>query len=78
MDALKKYFPHALKANDVKALIIALIIYAVIGFVGGIILGFLSIIPILGIIFRVIGWLVEVYTIVGIILAILVFLKIVK
>ena len=32
MDQLKKFFPHAFKALDVKALIIAIIIYIVIGF----------------------------------------------
>lgn len=77
MSALKKYFPHAFKANDIMALIIALVIYAVIGAVGGLILGFLAILPILGIIFSIIGWLVEVYVFVGIVLSILVFLKIV-
>lgn len=78
MDMLKKYFPHAFKATDVKAFIIALIIYAVIAFVGGLILGLLSAIPVLGFIFSIIGWLLEIYITVGVILAILVFVKVVK
>ena len=32
MDMVKKYFPQAFKAVDVKSLIIALLIYAVIAF----------------------------------------------
>lgn len=77
MSTLKKYFPHAFKANDIKSLIIALVIYALISFVGGLVLGLLDGIPVLGIIFSVLGWLVEVYAVVGIVLAILAFLKIV-
>ena len=48
MDMVKKYFPQAFKANDVKSLIIALLIYAVIAFVGGLVIGLLGIIPIIG------------------------------
>lgn len=77
-DPIKKYFPHAFKANDVKYLVIGLVVYALIAFVAGLVLGLLGIIPILGFIFRVIGWLVEVYCIAGIILSILVFLKVVQ
>lgn len=78
LDVIKKYFPHAFRVNDVKSLVINLIIYALIAFVAGIVLGLLSIIPILGFIFGVIGWLTELYCTAGVILAILVFLKIVQ
>lgn len=78
MDMVKKYFPQAFKANDVKSLIIALLIYAVLAVVGGFVIGLLGIIPIIGFIAGVLGWLLEIYCTIGIILAILVFLKIVK
>lgn len=78
MDAIKKYFPQAFSAKDVKSLIIALVIYAVIAFVGGLVLGLLGIIPIIGFIASVLGWVLRLYCAVGIILAILVFLKIVQ
>ena len=78
MDTVKKLFPQAFKANDVKSLVIALLVYAVIAFVGGLILGILGIIPVIGFIAGVIGWVLEIYCTVGIILAILVFLKVVK
>lgn len=78
MDMVKKYFPQAFKANDVKSLIIALLIYTVIAFVGGLVIGLLGIIPIIGFIAGVLGWLLEIYCTIGIILAILVFLKVVK
>lgn len=78
LDAIKKYFPQAFAAVDVKALIISLVIYAVIACVAGLVLGILSIIPILGFIFRVISWLIELYCVAGIILAILVFIKVIQ
>ena len=78
MDMVKKYFPQAFKANDVKSLIIALLIYAVLAVVGGFVIGLLGIIPIIGFIAGILGWLLEIYCTNGVILAILVFLKIVK
>ena len=74
MDQLKKIFPHAFKAQDVKSLIIAIIIYIIIGFVGGIVIG----LPIIRILAGILGALLEIYTVGGIVLAILSFLKIVK
>ena len=45
MDALKKFFPHAFKAIDVKAFIISLIIYVLIDVVCGFVIGLLALIP---------------------------------
>lgn len=78
LNVIKPYFPQAFKANDVKSLIIALVVYALIACIGGFVLGLLTIIPILGFIFRVVSWLVEIYCAAGVILSLLVFLKIVK
>ena len=78
MDFLKKFFPWSFKANDVKALVIAIVIYIVIGFVGGLVIGLLGAIPFIGWLFRIVGALLDVYTLVGIILAVLVFAKVLK
>lgn len=78
MDMIKKLFPQAMEANDVKGLIIAILIYAVVNFVGGLALGLLDAIPLVGFVFGIIGWALSIYCAVGIIVAILVFLKIVK
>ena len=78
MDQLKKFFPWSFKALDVKALVIAIIIYIVIGFIGGLIIGLLSAIPLIGWLFSIVGALLEIYTLAGIILAILVFAKVLK
>lgn len=75
---LRTYFPQAFASRDVRSLVVTLITYAIFSFIAGIVLGLLSGIPILGIIFSVIGWMVELYCVVGIVLAILVFLKVVR
>ena len=78
LNALKPYFPHAFKANSVKALIIGLLVYAVIAFVVGLVASLLGWIPVVGWLLRIVAWLVDIYAIVGVILAILVFLKVVQ
>lgn len=78
MDILKKYFPHAFKATELTAFIITLIIYVLIDVVCGFVIGLLAKIPVLGIIFGLLGSLVGLYALVGVILAILVFVKVLK
>ena len=78
MDMIKKFFPQAMQASDVKGLIIAILIYAVVNLVGGIVLGLLDAIPLVGFVFGIVGWLLSIYCAVGIIVSILVFLKVVK
>lgn len=78
LNVIKPYFPQAFKADDVKSLVIALVLYAVVACVIGWVLGLLSWIPIIGFIFGVVRWVINLYCAVGIILALLVFLKVVK
>ena len=78
MDMLKKFFPAAFKATEVKAFIISLIIYTLIDVVCGFVIGLLAKIPLIGIIFSLVGSLVGLYALVGVILSILVFVKVVK
>ncbi len=78
MEVLKKYFPHAFKAADTNSFIVSLIVYAVIGIIGGVIIGLLKALPIVGIIFSIVGAALELYTLIGVVLSILVFVKVVK
>lgn len=78
MDMIKKFFPQAMQAKDIKGLLIAILIYVIVNFVGGFVLGLLSKIPLLGFVFGLVGWVLSIYCAVGIIVAILVFFKIVK
>jgi len=78
MDILKKFFPHAFKATELKAFIISLVVYVLIDVVCGFVIGLLAKIPVLGIIFGLLGSLVGLYALVGVVLSILVFVKVLK
>ena len=78
MDALKKIYPSAFKAKAFGNLLVAIVIYVLIDFVCGLVIGFLSNIPLLGMILSIVGSVVGIYALVGIILSILVFIKVLK
>lgn len=78
MDTLKKLFPFSFKASEVKELIIAIVVYAVIDILCGLVIGLLSKIPLIGILFSLVGSVIGLYALVGIILAILYFAKVIK
>lgn len=78
MDILKKWFPWSFRANDVKSLIISILIYIVIGIVGGLIISLLIWVPLVGWLLGLVGGLLDLYTLVGIILAILEFAGVLK
>ena len=78
MELLKQFFPHAFKVNDVTSLVIMLVIYALIDLVCGLVIGFLSSIAIIGIIFSLLGAVIGLYALVGIILSVLVFAKVIQ
>ena len=75
---LKNLFPRAYKSKDLGAFIVSLIIYALIDIVCGAVIGLLAKLPIIGLIFSLLGSLVGLYALVGIILSILVFVKVLK
>ena len=78
MDMIKKLWPWALKAKDVKSLVITIVICIVADFVCGLVLGLLGAIPLIGIIFKLVGWVVGIYFLVAIVLAVLNFLGVLK
>lgn len=79
MDMLKKFFPYSFQAKkDIAALVINIIVYVVVGAVAGFVIGILDGIPVLGIIFGLIGSLVGLYTLAGIVLSVLDYLKVLK
>ena len=78
MDLLKKYWPHAFNASDEKTSIITLVVYLVVALILVPVIGFLGGIPVVGIIFKVIAFLVELYCAIGIVLVILNLFKVLK
>lgn len=77
MAQLKKFFPFSFGIADVTKLVINIIIYIVIAAVGGLILALLSSIPIVGWLFSILGGLIDLYAFIGIVLAVLSYLKVV-
>lgn len=78
MDTIKKFWPHAFKAVDVKSLIITILLYIVADVICGAVIGLLGKIPLLGILFSLVGAVLGIYFFVGIVFALLSFFKILK
>ena len=80
MDMLKTLWPTPfnIERKNLSSFLIQLIIFIVVCAVVGVLIGVLSAIPIIGIIFWIVGSLLEIYSLVGIVLCVLVFLDVVK
>lgn len=78
MDILKMIFPFSFKAKDSNGLVVAILIYVVIAVIGAILLGLLSKIPFVGIVFGVLGGVVDLYAVAGIVFAVLDYFKVLK
>lgn len=72
MDMLKKFFPYSFGAKDVAGLVIKIVVYLVVSAVLGFVI---SLIPLVG---GLVASLIGVYSTVGIVLAVLDYLKILK
>ena len=80
MYLLKALWPTAykIKEKDVRSFIVQLVIFGVFCIVVGFLIGLLAKIPIIGIVFSLVGALFELYSLVGIALCILNFLGVIK
>lgn len=78
MDILKKLFHFSFRATDLSNLIVSLLVYIVIDIVCGVVIGLLAKLPLIGWLFGLVGSLVGLYATAGIIVAILVFFKVLK
>ena len=72
---LKPYFPVSFRVKDVTEFVIALAMYVIAGSICALIIGLLAKIPFIGFLFGIVGALAGLYVLIGIILTILVFLK---
>ncbi len=80
MDFLKKIWPYAfqVKKGDWKNFLIHLLILIVVCVVASLVLGLLGNLPVIGFIAGILGWLIDVYCTVDIILALLKVLDVIK
>ena len=59
MDILKTYFPYSFKdKKDITALIVDIIIYVVLGLIAGLVFGLLAKIPVIGILFDIVSYII--------------------
>ena len=88
MEILKKFWPYSFKVEkkNVSSLVVNLIVWVVGAFIAGVILwlataltGWIPVVgALIGIIVGIIGSAVELYSLIGIVLAILVFVDVLK
>ena len=76
MDLIKKVWPtpFKIKEKDVPSFVIQLVIFVVICALFGWLISLLAGIPVIGILFSIVGFVVEIYGLVGIVLCVLKFL----
>ena len=79
MDLLKKFWPtpFKIKKGNLASFLIQLIIFLVIVAVFGWLVGLLAHLPVVGLIFGLVGSLVGIYNIVGVVLCILRFIGVI-
>lgn len=79
MDMLKKIFPLSFSfADTVVNLVVGIVIYLLGAALISVVLGLLAMIPVLGIVFSVVNWLVGIYAFAGVVIQVLVYLKLLK
>lgn len=78
MDLVKKYFPTSLKADNLTGLLVAILFYVIVNFIGGLVFGLLAKLPLVGFIASFAGWALGIYCAIGAIAAILLFFGIIK
>lgn len=80
MDMVKKIFPFSFnfKEKDVNGLVVSILIYIVGMILSGVAMWLLGMIPIVNIVTGIIGWIIEVYLFVGIVLSVLNFCNVIK
>lgn len=76
---LKKYFPFSFtEKKDVTAVVINVVLHIVASWIIGILLGILSLVPVVGWFTGIVGAIFEVYLFVGMVLSVLDYCKVLK
>ena len=79
MDTLIKFFPYSFKEKkDVAALIVNILAYIVVGFAVGVVGALLGLVPFVGFLITILVSAVDLYILIGIVLSVLDYLKVIK
>jgi len=78
MEFLKKVWPFSFETKDVTNLVVKAILYVLFLTVASILMGVLSNVPVVNVIFYVLGSLVDLYVLVGLVVLFLSYFKVLK
>ena len=78
MKLLKKIWPFSFETTSVSNLVLKTIVYIVVGIIFGILMGLLHNVPVLNVLFFIVGPLIDLYVLVGIILLLLSYFNVLK
>ncbi len=79
MDTLIKFFPYSFKEKkDVAALIVNILVHIVVGFAVGVVGALLGFIPFVGFLITILVSAVDLYILIGIVLSVLDYFKVIK
>lgn len=86
MDMLKKFFPYSFGAKDTNSLVVKIVVYVVAAVLAGVVLwlagaltGWIPVLGgIIGTLLGIVGWVIEVYVVIGIVLLLLDYFKVIK
>lgn len=73
---MRAFFPLSTKANDLKSLLIVILIYIAVSVAAGVVLGLLGWIPLVGKILGIASQLIDLYCLAGIVVTIILYFKI--
>lgn len=78
MALLKKLFPFSFKATQLSSLLAAVIVCILVDVVCGWVISIVARLPLVGWLFSILGAVIGIYAFVGIVVALLVFFKVLK
>ena len=80
MDILKRLWPTPFKIEkgNLASFLVQLIIFVIICAVAGVLIGALCTVPVVSVIFWILGTLIELYSITGIVLSVMKFIDVLK
>ena len=78
MDKLKQLFPLSFRGTEMKDMIVSIILYIVVAAIASVLIWVVALIPIVNLVVGIVGTLVDIYVLVGIVLAVLSYFNVLK
>ena len=78
MDKLKQLFPLSFRGTEMQDMIVSIILYIVVAAIASVLIWVVALIPIVNLVVGIVGTLVDIYVLVGIVLAVLNYFNVLK